>query len=42
MSDGEFETVLDVPVYVRPVADGAVISTDHDGPLVFGEDETVT
>ncbi|OBT03022.1 polymer-forming cytoskeletal family protein [Vibrio cyclitrophicus] len=40
VSDGEFETVLDVPVYVRPVADGAVISTDHDGPLVFGEDET--
>ncbi len=27
-------------LYVRPVADGAVISTDHDGPLVFGEDET--
>ncbi|MFS1986861.1 tandem-95 repeat protein [Vibrio splendidus] len=40
VSDGEFETVLDVPVFVRPVADGAVISTDHDGPLVFGEDET--
>ncbi|MEZ8341821.1 tandem-95 repeat protein [Vibrio cyclitrophicus] len=40
VSDGEFETVLDVPVYVRPAADGAVISTDHDGPLVFGEDET--
>ncbi|WP_342202999.1 tandem-95 repeat protein [Vibrio cyclitrophicus] len=39
VSDGEFETVLDVPVYVRPAADGAVISTDHDGPLVFGEDE---
>ncbi|MEZ8438255.1 tandem-95 repeat protein [Vibrio splendidus] len=40
VSDGEFETVLDVPVFVRPVAGGAVISTDHDGPLVFGEDET--
>ncbi|MEZ8283968.1 polymer-forming cytoskeletal family protein [Vibrio splendidus] len=40
VSDGEFETVLDIPVFVRPVADGAVISTDHDGPLVFGEDET--
>ncbi|MCS0390113.1 tandem-95 repeat protein, partial [Vibrio diabolicus] len=40
VSDGEFETVLDVPVFVRPVADGAVITTDHDGPLVFGEDET--
>ncbi|WP_409438357.1 tandem-95 repeat protein [Vibrio sp. BS-M-Sm-2] len=40
VSDGEFETILDVPVFVRPVADGAVISTDHDGPLVFGEDET--
>jgi len=40
VSDGEFETVLDVPVFVRPVADGAVITTDHDGPLVFGEGET--
>ncbi|EPT9253180.1 tandem-95 repeat protein [Vibrio alginolyticus] len=40
VSDGEFETVLDVPVFVRPVADGVVITTDHDGPLVFGEDET--
>ncbi|HHX8480657.1 TPA: tandem-95 repeat protein, partial [Vibrio diabolicus] len=40
VSDGEFETVLDVPVFVRPVADGAVITTNHDGPLVFGEDET--
>ncbi|EPE2680131.1 tandem-95 repeat protein [Vibrio alginolyticus] len=40
VSDGEFETVLDVPVFIRPVADGAVITTDHDGPLVFGEDET--
>ncbi|HHF3208405.1 TPA: tandem-95 repeat protein [Vibrio diabolicus] len=40
VSDGEFETVLDVPVFVRPVADGAVITTDYDGPLVFGEDET--
>ncbi|PMH43746.1 hypothetical protein BCU68_12905, partial [Vibrio sp. 10N.286.49.B3] len=40
VSDGEFETALDIPVYVRPVADGAVISTDHDGPLVFGEDTT--
>ena len=27
-------TVMDVPVYIRPVADGAVITTDHDGPLV--------
>ncbi|MDV5167887.1 tandem-95 repeat protein [Photobacterium rosenbergii] len=33
-------TVLDVPVYIRPVADGAVITTDHDGPLVFDEDTT--
>ena len=39
-SDGEFETALDVPVYVRPVADGAVITTAHDGPLVFDEDTT--
>lgn len=39
-SDGEFETSLDVPVFVRPVADGAVITTDHDGPLVFSEDST--
>ncbi|MFL9792489.1 tandem-95 repeat protein [Vibrio cyclitrophicus] len=40
VSDGEYETSLDVPMYVRPVADGAVITTDHSGPLVFGEDET--
>ncbi|MGR5260440.1 tandem-95 repeat protein, partial [Vibrio astriarenae] len=40
VSDGEFETALDVPVYVRPVADGAVITTEHDGPLVIGEDST--
>ncbi|MCL9777583.1 tandem-95 repeat protein, partial [Vibrio methylphosphonaticus] len=39
-SDGEFETALDVPVFVRPVADGAVITTEHDGPLVFSEDST--
>ncbi|MDR9826275.1 tandem-95 repeat protein, partial [Vibrio sp. FNV 38] len=40
VSDGEFETALDVPVYVRPVADGAVITTEHDGPLVIGEDSS--
>ncbi|MCL1124268.1 tandem-95 repeat protein [Shewanella surugensis] len=40
VSDGEFETTLDVPIYVRPVADGAVITTDHEGPLVFNEDST--
>nr|WP_086937415.1 tandem-95 repeat protein [Thaumasiovibrio occultus] len=40
VSDGEEETTLEVPVYVRPVADGAVITTDHDGPLVFSEDST--
>ncbi|GAM62072.1 RTX toxin [Vibrio ishigakensis] len=40
VSDGEFETLLDVPVFVRPVADGAVITTDHEGPLVFSEDST--
>ncbi|MGF1727508.1 tandem-95 repeat protein, partial [Photobacterium nomapromontoriensis] len=30
-------TMLEMPVYVRPVADGAVITTDHQGPLVFDE-----
>ena len=40
VNDGEFETILDIPVFVRPVADGAVITTSHDGPLVFGEDES--
>uniref|UniRef100_UPI00261474F3 tandem-95 repeat protein n=1 Tax=uncultured Shewanella sp. TaxID=173975 RepID=UPI00261474F3 len=39
VSDGEFETTLDVPIYVRPIADGVVITTDHEGPLVFNEDE---
>lgn len=34
------KTVLDMPVYIRPVADGAVITTDHEGPLVFDEDTT--
>ncbi|MCQ1060947.1 tandem-95 repeat protein, partial [Photobacterium sp. ZSDE20] len=33
-------TVLDMPIYIRPVADGAVITTDHEGPLVFDEDTT--
>ncbi|CAG23614.1 hypothetical protein PBPRB1754 [Photobacterium profundum SS9] len=33
-------TMLTMPVFVRPVADGAVITTDHDGPLVFDEDTT--
>ncbi|MGV2989008.1 tandem-95 repeat protein, partial [Vibrio sp. E150_011] len=37
-SDGEFETALDVPIFVRPIADGAVITTAHEGPLVFSED----
>ncbi|OAN18060.1 hypothetical protein A3K86_03850 [Photobacterium jeanii] len=32
--------VLDVPVYIRPVADGAVITTDAQGPIVFDEDTT--
>ncbi|PSU55453.1 hypothetical protein C9I90_16330, partial [Photobacterium aphoticum] len=32
--------MLDVPLFIRPVADGAVITTDHDGPLVFDEDTT--
>ncbi|WP_299495340.1 tandem-95 repeat protein [uncultured Shewanella sp.] len=40
VSDGEFETALDFPVYIRPVADGAVITTAHKGPLVFDEDST--
>lgn len=33
-------TMLTMPVFIRPVADGAVITTDHDGPLVFDEDTT--
>nr|WP_281222040.1 tandem-95 repeat protein [Photobacterium sanguinicancri] len=33
-------TMLEMPVYVRPVADGAVITTDHQGPLVFDEDSS--
>ncbi|MGF1687217.1 cadherin-like domain-containing protein [Photobacterium japonica] len=33
-------TLLEMPVFIRPVADGAVITTDHDGPLVFDEDTT--
>ncbi|MGK0250120.1 MAG: hypothetical protein ACI910_002889, partial [Oleispira sp.] len=33
-------TLLTMPVFVRPIADGAVITTDHDGPLVFDEDTT--
>ncbi|PSU44640.1 hypothetical protein C9J12_26570 [Photobacterium frigidiphilum] len=33
-------TMLTMPIFVRPVADGAVITTDHDGPLVFDEDTT--
>ncbi|UJF20370.1 cadherin-like domain-containing protein (plasmid) [Vibrio sp. SS-MA-C1-2] len=40
VSDGEYETLLDIPVYVRPVADGAVITTNHDGILSFSEDST--
>ena len=34
------EAALEMPIFVRPVADGAAITTDHDGPLVFGEDST--
>ena len=34
------EATLDMPIYIRPVADGAAITTDHEGPLVFGEDST--
>ncbi|NLS14421.1 tandem-95 repeat protein [Vibrio sp. SM6] len=39
VSDGEFETALDIPLYIRPIADGAVVSSEHSGPLVFNEDE---
>ncbi|WP_121877798.1 tandem-95 repeat protein, partial [Umboniibacter marinipuniceus] len=38
VSDGSTESALDLPVYVRPVADGAVITTNHSGPIVFSED----
>ncbi len=40
VSDGQEEAVMEMPVYIRPVADGAAITTDHEGPLVFGEDTT--
>jgi hypothetical protein len=40
VSDGELESTLDLPIFVRPIADGAVITTDHEGPLVFAEDST--
>ncbi|MGB0937455.1 MAG: tandem-95 repeat protein [Colwellia sp.] len=39
-TDGNSETTIDLPVYIRPVADGTVITTDHEGPLVFSEDST--
>ncbi|WOT06741.1 tandem-95 repeat protein [Shewanella youngdeokensis] len=39
-SDGNSEASIDLPVYIRPVADGTVITTAHDGPLVFAEDTT--
>ncbi|WP_299005796.1 tandem-95 repeat protein [uncultured Shewanella sp.] len=40
VTDGEFETSLNMPIYVRPVADGVVITTAHEGPLIFDEDST--
>ncbi|WP_156493336.1 tandem-95 repeat protein, partial [Oleiphilus sp. HI0125] len=40
VSDGTVETAMDMPVYVRPVADGAVITKSQDGPIVMNEDET--
>ncbi|WP_284204209.1 tandem-95 repeat protein, partial [Psychromonas marina] len=40
VSDGNTETSMDFPVYIRPVADGTVITTAHEGPLVFSEDTT--
>jgi hypothetical protein len=39
-TDGNSETTIDLPIYIRPVADGTVITTDHEGPLVFSEDST--
>jgi len=40
VSDGTVETAMDMPVYVRPVADGAVITKSQEGPIVMNEDET--
>ncbi len=40
VTDGTEETTLDLPVYIRPVADGAVITRTQDGPIVMTEDET--
>jgi len=39
-TDGTSEATIDLPVFIRPVADGTVITTSHDGPLVFSEDTT--
>ena len=40
VSDGTVETTMSVPVYIRPEADGVVITSSHDGPLVFNEDSS--
>ncbi|WP_076540674.1 tandem-95 repeat protein, partial [Shewanella sp. UCD-KL21] len=37
-TDGNTEATVDLPIYIRPVADGTVITTAHEGPLVFAED----
>ncbi len=39
-TDGQTEASIDVPIYIRPVADGAVITSSHEGPLVFDEDSS--
>ncbi|MEZ9370669.1 tandem-95 repeat protein, partial [Shewanella sp. 10N.286.51.B2] len=39
-TDGNSEATVDLPIYIRPVADGTVITTAHEGPLVFAEDST--
>ncbi|WP_454441551.1 tandem-95 repeat protein [Vibrio bathopelagicus] len=38
VTDGTTEASMDMNVYIRPVADGVVITTSFDGPLVFMED----
>ena len=40
VSDGSVESAMALPVYVRPVADGAVITRSQDGPIIMNEDET--
>ncbi|MUK92721.1 tandem-95 repeat protein [Aliivibrio fischeri] len=40
VTDGTTDVSMDMNVYVRPIADGVVITTSFDGPLVFPEDTT--